>query len=314
MNGAKIDYLKNKYHYFLWNNPNIIGIGKGKKIIDGYMTHIPSITILVYKKINKDMLSKQLLIPSSIDGVLTDIIEMGIPRIARGEVRPAIAGIGIGNIETDRSGTIGYAVTEKETRKKLYILSCSHVLTRDYKGNKADRILQPAKVDKGEFPISYIASLADWVPVRLGEISKKEEYNEVDAAIALVEDNTSEKQKRKLLPKLIDGTIINDISDVEASNIVYKIGKSTNKTNGKVISTNTSIKVSDPKYGIISYRNQIVVKMLSKAGDSGALTIREDNGKAVGLLIAAVDDMGLSICSPINRVLDLLNIEIAKLL
>lgn len=61
--------------------PNVIGLGVGKKIVKGRITDVLAIRIYIIKKISRDCLNKMELIPEQIEGIPTDVIEIGKVRL-----------------------------------------------------------------------------------------------------------------------------------------------------------------------------------------------------------------------------------------
>lgn len=303
-----IDVMK-KHHSTLWKNPHILGFGRGLKITNSFMTSKPCLTIFVKKKLPQDSLDSSNIISSEIDGVITDVVQSGKTLTHAGEVRPAVGGLSISNAYRKGGGTIAYAVTDKDN--KLYILSCSHVLCRDITNvTLNDRIIQPSPSKGGILPVSSIALLDKWIPLKISEDppDNLDDYNEVDAAIALVNYNLPCNHKTLLFPKLLDGTIIRSTTNVNPGEVVWKIGASTNKTYGKVISVNTFYFI-ESTIGKAYFKNQIIVNMKSDFGDSGALGV-SSNKKAFGMLIAGCKPNTTFFC-PIDKTLELLNVNFA---
>lgn len=57
--------------------PNVVGVGVGFKTTKGKETDRPSVVVLVERKLPKDALTPQALVPEELDGVPTDVIEVG---------------------------------------------------------------------------------------------------------------------------------------------------------------------------------------------------------------------------------------------
>lgn len=57
--------------------PNVVGVGAGFKTVRGKETDRPSVVVLVERKLPKDALAPQALIPEEVDGIPTDVIEVG---------------------------------------------------------------------------------------------------------------------------------------------------------------------------------------------------------------------------------------------
>ena len=72
-----IQKIKERYEEELLLNPNVVGVGIGTKIIKGISTQKQCIKIYVRKKIPRSKLQKKELIPQKLNGVETDVEEVG---------------------------------------------------------------------------------------------------------------------------------------------------------------------------------------------------------------------------------------------
>jgi len=161
----------NKYSKDLLNKTNVIGVGVGYKKVRGVETEQLSLIIFVEKKLPSDRLSKSNVIPGKINGLYTDIVEIGRVRLLDNRVdrrRPASPGISIGHYKIS-AGTFGAVVKDKTTGEKL-ILSNNHILANatngfDGRSSIGDPILQPGPHDGGG-PNDQIATLLRFIPIR----------------------------------------------------------------------------------------------------------------------------------------------------
>lgn len=293
----------------IMRNPEIIGIGIGKKIIKGIFTEIPTLTVIVKKKLMERDLNNSNKIPKFLYGVLTDVIEGGEISNASERVKPACGGVSIGNDKLYKEGTLAYAVTDKKTRQSLYALSCMHVLSTDYTGNNGEVIIQPGNV-VGEINDSYpLGIFTRGIKLKIGVPKNQRDYNEVDAAIAYVGPN-NEKTKKNLIEPLLKKRIISNISKVKSQDEIFKIGAETGETQGSILTVGTSIKITIDRDEMM-FKNQITAKIDGKKGDSGALGMRTKDFSAFGMLIG-VNDNGICCFNPIDKVLDALQVELAN--
>lgn len=69
--------VKEKFEKDLLRLPNVAGVGIGYKIAKGIHAGIPSLKIYVSKKISCRRLSKNQIIPALLDGIPTDVEEIG---------------------------------------------------------------------------------------------------------------------------------------------------------------------------------------------------------------------------------------------
>lgn len=69
--------IKERHEQKLLLFPNVVGVGIGTKIIKGMSTERQCIKIYVRKKIPRSKLQKNELIPQKLNGIETDIEEVG---------------------------------------------------------------------------------------------------------------------------------------------------------------------------------------------------------------------------------------------
>jgi hypothetical protein len=125
---------------------------------------------LVQEKKPLAALSAEDAIPKELDGVRTDVFEIGFVRAfnspdPRGRFRPTIpSGVSIGHYKIT-AGTLGTIVTDRQTGEKL-ILSNNHVLANSNDAQVGDAILQPGTADGGLNPADMVARLERWVKIR----------------------------------------------------------------------------------------------------------------------------------------------------
>ncbi|MBI4352452.1 MAG: hypothetical protein HY593_00850 [Candidatus Omnitrophica bacterium] len=273
----------------LLKKSNVVGVGIGEKIKDGKRTGRTCLRVYVEKKLAKERLSKNDLVPSHLSEIETDVVEVGkIRPLAsnRWRNRPARGGASIGHYQIT-AGTLGCLVKDKKTGKTL-ILSNNHVLANSNKAKKDDAIIQPGAADGGKNPKDKIAGLERWVKVGFGKSA-----NTVDAALAfpLNEKDVSPEISSIGMPK---GT-----TKGRAGLIVQKTGRTTDHTLGEIQDTSATVKVDyDGKTAL--FRNQILTSAMSQGGDSGSLVL-DQKRRAVGLLFAG--SPLVTICNPIQDVL-----------
>lgn len=319
-------------------NSNIIGIGHGKKITNGKQTKKNAIMVFVKKKLPKSQICEGDLIPEKVDGVPTDVIEVGdvvafkstkksVDRKSR--TNPCRPGMSIGHYNVT-AGTFGAFVNgrgkviEKKWKEvsghgflkalvsifakgcKIFeetnemkekdcklILSNNHVLADEYSEGEpmpiGDSILQPGAYDGGT---EVVATLSDAVPL-------KTRGNFVDGALAVP------LNENMFSDDIIDIGQVKGTSDVSIGEVLKKSGRTTEYTEGKVISTGTTINITYDK-GTLQFEDQIVTEHMSEGGDSGSLVLNNKN-KAVGLLFAGSEK--ITLINPISHVCRELNIN-----
>ncbi len=328
--GLKLKNLKS-----LKKKLNVNGVGLGHKIVNGKDTGELCLTVLVKKKLPLSELTRANQIPKSLDNIQLDVVEIGHVYAYKARTdrwRPAKGGVSIGHYAIT-AGTLGAFVKDKSTGQVL-ILSNNHVLANSNDASIGDAILQPGPADGGSSPQDRIADLERFIRIQFSSggngngicsIAKgfsdllnffaktcgshsrlvptriATEFNEVDAAVA----------------KPVSGSVItNDIIDIgaitgtKAATIgmsVRKSGRTTATTTGVIQTLNTNVDVGYGGGSVATFENQIVANDMSDPGDSGSLIVDGTEPKAVGLLFAGSDTS--TIFSPIDRVLELLNVE-----
>ncbi|MGE5416073.1 MAG: hypothetical protein ACM3UZ_04795 [Acidobacteriota bacterium] len=296
--------------------PHVVGIGYGPKETSGKVTAPKSIVVMVDKKFPKSKLSRSHMVPKYIEGMRSDVVEVGILRVrpprlikkmstARSSKsrtsrwRPAPGGVSIGHFQIT-AGTLGSVVFKKHSGKKM-ILSNNHVLAnstngRDGLARTGDPILQPGPLDGGTIRRDTIARLYQFVPL------KDKGFNVVDAAIA-----------KPLNPSLVENRIlgignVNGITLPRTGMMVKKSGRTTGLTSGTIRAVDVTI-IIDYDGKLRKFMHQIVTNSFDKPGDSGSLVLDSSN-RAVGLLFAGSETT--TIINPISAVLKLLKIRFKK--
>ncbi|HEX2909010.1 MAG TPA: hypothetical protein VHO69_19210, partial [Phototrophicaceae bacterium] len=144
--------------------PNVVGVAVGRKNLTGEL----SVVTLVEQKKPVAALSAQEMVPKKLDGVQTDVIEVGYLRAyqtPRDRFRPTIpSGVSIGHYKIT-AGTLGTIVTDRTTGEK-FILSNNHVLANSNDALVGDPILQPGTADGGQNPADIVARLERFVRIR----------------------------------------------------------------------------------------------------------------------------------------------------
>ena len=142
----------------------VVGVGTGYKISHGEETDELCIVTMVAAKVPKSGLTAESMVPPEIDGVRTDIIEIGdlwAFQTPRSRFRPAPAGVSVSHYQSP-AGTFGCVVRDRQFGTRL-ILSNNHVLARNNEGKLGDPILQPSPTDGGQenqtsSPISFAST------------------------------------------------------------------------------------------------------------------------------------------------------------
>jgi len=273
---------------------NIVGVGVGTKFSDGKETATRCVRFYVTEKIHKDALSKKNLLPSSVDGVPTDVIVTGSfqmlstasdNKLKRRPVRPGTS-IGFkipppkGNFVM--AGTLGAIVTKGG---KQFILSNNHVLSENGLIAPGGRIFQPGLLDGGNADTDQVAILTKFIVI------KATGTNKIDGAIAEFLPNIAVNPRHMpLVGKLASTTPIAAAENMR----VMKTGRTTGHTRGTVFDVSADVNVPyEDKQGnefIATFANQILIVgspgSFSAGGDSGSLIVDRTSKRATGLLFA----------------------------
>lgn len=306
----------------IFRKRNVVACGLGYKISEGEPTGELSLIVSVTEKVPAAQLSAQDLVPKSLEGMLTDVVETGRiralsdPRIRR---RPAQPGISIGHYDIT-AGTFGLLVARGGAP---FILSNNHVLADSNAGKIGDAILQPGPADGGK-AADRIAALAEFEPIDFGDnpsqcgiadtvagvlnvlarvtgsshrlqpIRQTAGVNLMDAALAQPD------APDLVVPAILDVGLPAGADVCQLGQEVQKMGRTTGLTQGYVTQVNVTVNVS---YNgrTARFTDQMIASEMSSPGDSGS-TILDMDRKAVGLLFAGSSTT--TIFTPIQRVLD----------
>jgi len=299
-----------KGNEFLMALPQVIGVGQGFKETGGATTSQKAILVLVKRKIPLEQLQKHQLVPKTLNGMVTDVIEVGDmkaysvenPEVSiqsyTGRMRPAAPGVSIGHYLIT-AGTFGAVVYDRKDGQPL-ILSNNHVLAnssngRDTRAKIGDLILQPGAIDGGVKPEDGIARLKKYVA--LNEYPRR---NNVDCALA------QPLNTGLIVPEILGIGKVQGTITAQVGMNVKKTGRTTGLTTGKIRAVNVTLNVGYGSGRTLRFENQILTTNISSGGDSGSL-VMEENNRAVGLLFAGSDQATL--LNPIQKVLSLLNVK-----
>ena len=226
--------------------------------------------------------------------------------------RPSPIGVSTGNENECSAGTIACRVRDAEGN--VYALSNNHVYARLNQASMGEAVVQPGLIDS-DCALAYddqiIGVLADFVPIDF----RWNANNMVDAAIAL----STTDDLGYATPPGGYGTPNSVPVEAYVGQPVQKYGRTTLLTTGNVSGLEATVIVN---YGnrIARFSSQITVNGAAgfiDAGDSGSLLVTYDAGQPVaggkdpvGLLFAGNEDGSIAIATPIQAVLDALDVTI----
>lgn len=338
-----IQDIKRKYESKLMARPNVIGCATAFKVVHGERTDVLAITCLVSKKVDISQLKAKDVIPETIDGAPTDVIEVGevkalglVDSLAdldvdrKTRLRPAPMGVSGGHYKIS-AGTCGELLIVGGTM--LCIGSNNHVAANSNDADIGDPFLQPGPADQGQYPQDVIGYLYKYEPISfigvpsecpiaktivavLNAISRlfgrktrligvyDTVSNLVDAAAVMVQVDTTVESH------ILDIGTPNGTKPAELDMVVQKSGRTTMYTcNTRVTSIDATLNVNYGNGRVALFTDQIVVGRpgFSGPGDSGSLVLDMDN-YAVGKLFAGSDTH--TIINKIGNYLDALDAEL----
>jgi hypothetical protein len=291
---ARIQEVQDKHELELLRMDNVVGVAPSLKMKGGKPTGEWSLTVLVESKVPKAQVAKASLVPPQIEGVPTDVVEVGKIEalVFNARVRPSLPGYSIGH-HNITAGTFGCLVQDirlcsgkpqkeydgaparEECPGDYLILSNNHVLAASNQAQPGDLILQPGPFDGGVYPSDGVATLERFEPI---VFTNPQGYNLVDAAVA------RPSHGRHVTAAIIGALIPRGIDQAFIGGLVVKAGRTTQVTVGRVIAVNATIAVNYG-IGVAVFRHQIITTAMAAGGDSGSL-LMDANLSAVGLLFA----------------------------
>ncbi len=312
-----ISMVQAQFEDLLLKRKHVVGVAIGHKLQEGRPGTDPCLSVFVSRKVDKNELLLDDLIPSQIGGFKTDVVESGLvvagglygsqlmanrqlPRLVslRHRVRPVEGGFSIGHYQI-KGGTMATAVFDADPMPAMlpryYILSNNHILANTNNAAIGDPILQPAPMDGGKMPADVVAHLSRFIPLHFDG-----QPNTVDAALAEGEFHELDREIARV-------GYVRGVQPPQLKKVVQKTGRTTCHTTGKIIGLNATFNV---QYGIgrvAKMCHQIVTNKMSAGGDSGSL-LCDMHGNAIGMMFAVADQITLH--NDIRYVQDMLGIRL----
>lgn len=298
----------------------VVATGIGYKIKGGKRTAELVIVCSVAKKLPLAQIAEKDLVPQSLDGVSTDVIEVGTIRalatLPTEKWRPAPGGVSIGHRDIT-AGTLG-CVVRKDGR--AYILSNNHVLANSNAGQVGDPILQPGPYDGGRLETDAIATLAEFVPITFIGFEPPSDCKFATAVLAALNAGCraigSRTRYRAVRPaaasqaveNLVDAALARPMAEMDLKDDqlgvgpiigvgnaqigtkLVKSGRTTGVTRDEVLQVDVTTQVQYGPGQVAVFADQIMAGPMSQGGDSGSAVLDEDN-RFVGLLFAGSDQV-----------------------
>ena len=303
----------------LLHRSNVVATGIGYKWTSGKPTDTLCVVCSVEKKLPPSALTPSDLVPSTLDGLPTDVVETGRIRVfdsPTARFRPAPGGVSVGHRDIT-AGTLGCWVRKNG---ELYILSNNHVLANSNEGNTGDPILQPGPYDGGRDPDDRIAVLSSFVPIQFIDSPSDCSFagNIVNAANQVAKwlgsDTRLTAVRTQLSENLVDAALAKPLNEEDADlqilNIgaingqreatlgmaIQKSGRTTGLTNGQITQVDVTVNVQFGAGRIAMFTDQVMAGPISQGGDSGSAVLDMENN-IIGLLFAGSEQTTI-----INRI------------
>jgi hypothetical protein len=297
----------------LMSIPGVIHVSYGLKKTAGLLSDTLCIRVYVKEKKLPHALKPEEYIPKEIDGIPTDVNIVGDISFSSDDSmhRPIKGGIAITNRIIDLNeegtraqmsvGTLGCMATYNPDGKPV-VLSNWHVLYGNHARN-GERVYQPAPTTLPTLSINDLPYRPTDDTNAIGRLLKKSITSKVDGAIAHIDGCYS------LCCRCCGIDYINEIrglnvggnpgsnfiegeSAAVAGETVYKVGRSTDRTVGRVVEPNYPTFEIRKQGTTYRFYNQIQIALtdtsrrFSADGDSGSVIIN-DNNHIIGLLFAS---------------------------
>lgn len=259
---------------------DITAIDRGVKYEGGQGVGRSCVRFHVRRKLRPGDVPADLMLPSSIEGVVTDVIEAeylhqagtaSVKRRGRNEeLRPGMSIAAAGC----RAGTLGAIVFDRASRQPL-LLSVAHVFVNVFRPEVGDRILQPARDDGGNADRDSVATLRRFF---------QQDSWRSDAAVA--ELNGSRTFSR--VPIGVRQAA-EEVGTAQPGTLLQKSGRTTGITEA-VVEGRGIYKYPFAPRGVVGFRLRLPpgavdtpLNDLSGPGDSGALWYGDGGRIAYGL-------------------------------
>jgi Trypsin. len=253
------------------------------------------VAAFVREKKPESELDDEQVLPSEVNGVQTEVIEVGKLEMEPAEAqpirdtgrtdtgathRPAPHGVSIGHPDIT-AGTAGFtAWTQEEQHGVTYpvpvTVTNNHVGANENKAQIGDPILQPGPADGGRNVDEDIVGFLD------GYIEIKDQNNKVDVAWF--------RHTGRTMSSYIPGIgVPTETVDVDKGDKVRKFGRTTGHKSAKVVSDDARVRVRFGD-GVKEFTDQVIAKSFSSGGDSGSAVVNQ-GGELAGLLFAGSDQV-----------------------
>lgn len=269
-----------------------------------------AVVVYVTHKLPKSEVPSGEMIPETIDGIRTDVVESRVPRLAActdqrtAAHRPLIAGVSVGR-KQGPSGTIAaFARSTKagDPAGAILLLSNSHVLAAGKSPGSNVRIVQPG-VDDGQG--GAVGTLLRATRLTIAQPIA------ADAAVATLDPDAAIRNEICSIGR------VSGVGAPADKDRVEKHGRTTGLSAGVITTTGLAAEALDSKGRRLQFLNVFRVERapgdagsLAQLGDSGALVVRMGSSTAVGMLYAVDEQAEFYLAHPIKDVCTELEIEL----
>ena len=307
--------IKDRAEADLMKRPGVTAVDVGYRYVGGQKTNDVAIRVHVEKKKDLKDLKPEEVIPATIEGAPTDVVErryvlQAMAPPAQPDTThddPLVGGASIGPCRSVNgsifAGTLGLIVKDAATGAPL-MLSNFHVMCIDSTfTNGSDTIAQPSQIDTGVCDTDVVGvlqreALAGFTPGA----------TDVDCAVASI---TARGHALRMVKD------IGAIAGVDTANLgdsVQKRGRTTGLTSGSVDGVGVTVSIDyGPGIGVRTLTNQISLVpyagQIGNHGDSGSVVVNA-MGSVIGLYFAGSDDGSAGLANPIQSVIAALGIAI----
>jgi hypothetical protein len=314
----------------LLGRAHVVATGIGYKRTAGETSDRLCVVCSVTRKLPRASLSPGELVPESLAGIPTDVVETGVIRALATRTerqRPAPGGVSIGHLAIT-AGTLGCVVRRNGER---FILSNNHVLANSNDATPGDPILQPGPHDGGRFPEDQLATLEEFVPIQFPGGPSECPVGQASAgllnavAAALGRETRLVAVQAGPFENLVDAALARPLRDAELSDDILEIGKiqgvaegelgmalqksgrTTGLTQGRIEQVDVTVNVQYGPGQVATFTDQLLAGAMSQGGDSGSAVL-DDRRRLVGLLFAGSDST--TILNRIQNVFTALGVEL----
>ena len=298
-------------HQGWWQHENVLGVCIARARRGGKLG-APCVQVLVRRKFSPSKLAPKHRVPPTLESPMFQR-PLRVDVRAVGEIqlhslvttqRPARPGFDVGS-QLGESGTLGCIVIDAQGRRLG--LSCAHVLAPDGPADVGDAfggvVLCPSLPNAQSLGVLASAPIGTLTRVAAPSTDPCHSDSNVDAAVFAPNDPDS---LSNLVADL--GVAPTGINKKPAlGDAVHKVGAVSGETHGVVQALGMLVKVPCGS-GIATFSDQIGISSFASPGDSGALVLDEAN-RALGIHIGAA--AGISICTPMERILTALDCKLA---